>query len=151
MVLLDLNKSYLFLHHYQFVITPLLANLYMNRFLKYWRNKGCNKIFRARIVSYADNFVILTRDKAKEALQLISAVIEQLGLNLNQDKTVIVNTRNGNFNFLNYTFGQIWFRKTGKRYMGAGPSKKSIKWLKQKVRTLLRPGEKVHGLKLNSG
>jgi len=94
------------------------------------------------LVRYADDFVILTRGKATEALQLTSAVIEQLGLKLNQDKTVIVNARNGNFDFLGYTFGQIWFRKTGKRYMGASPSKKSIKRLKQKVRTVLRPGEK---------
>lgn len=124
------------------VISPLLANLYMNRFLKYWRIKGCNEIFRARIVSYADDFVILSRGKTTQALQLTSAVIEQLGLKLNQDKTKVVNARNGNFDFLGYTFGQIWFRKTGRMYMGASPSKKSIKRLKQKVRTILRPGEK---------
>ncbi len=124
------------------VISPLLANVYMNRFLKYWRIKGCNEIFRARIVSYADDFVILSRGKATQALQLTSAVIDQLGLKLNQDKTVVVDARKKNFDFLGYTFGQIWFRKTGRTYMGASPSKKSVKRLKQKVRTILRPGEK---------
>jgi RNA-directed DNA polymerase len=124
------------------VISPLLANVYMNRFLKYWRIKGCDETFRARIVSYADDFVILSRGKATRALELTGAVMEQLGLKLNQDKTVVVDAWNENFDFLGYTFGQTWFRKTGKRYMAASPSRKSIKRLKQKVKVILRPGEK---------
>ncbi|WP_394699441.1 group II intron maturase-specific domain-containing protein [uncultured Desulfobacter sp.] len=114
----------------------------MNRFLKYWRIKGCNEIFRVRIVSYADDFVILSRGRAKDSLQLTGVVMERLGLKLNQDKTVVVDARNESFDFLGYTFGQIWFRKTGKQYMGASPSKKSVNRLKQKVRNILRPCEK---------
>ena len=124
------------------VISPLLANLYMNRFLKYWRIKGHNENFRARIVSYADDFVILSRGKAREAFHLTSAVMERLGLKLNQDKTIVLDARKGTFDFLGYTFGRIWFRKTGKWYLGACPSRKSVKRVKQKVRILLRPGEK---------
>jgi RNA-directed DNA polymerase len=41
------------------VISPLLADLYRNRFLKFWRLKECGKTFRARVVNYADDFVIL--------------------------------------------------------------------------------------------
>lgn len=117
------------------VISPLLANLYMNRFLKYWRFKGHDENFRARIVSYADDFVILSRGKAREAFLLTSAVMEHLGLKLNQDKTIVLDARKG-------TFGRIWFRKTGKWYLGACPSRKSVKRVKQKVRIVLRPGEK---------
>lgn len=50
------------------VISPLLANLYMNRFLKYWRISGRSEVFQARVVNYADDFVILSRGCAKEAL-----------------------------------------------------------------------------------
>ena len=50
------------------VISPLLANIYMNRFLKYWRLSGCGDAFRAHVVAYADDFVILTRGHANEAL-----------------------------------------------------------------------------------
>ena len=50
------------------VASPLLANIYMNRFLKYWRLSGCNEAFRARVVAYADDFVILSRGCAAEAL-----------------------------------------------------------------------------------
>src|ERR1035441_2715606 len=49
------------------VASPLLANLYMNRFLKYWRITERGKVFRAQIVNYADDFVILTRQRAAEA------------------------------------------------------------------------------------
>jgi len=37
------------------VISPLLANLYMNRFLKYWRITGRSEVFRARVINYADD------------------------------------------------------------------------------------------------
>jgi retron-type reverse transcriptase len=43
------------------VLSPLLANIYMNRFLKHWRLTGCAEAFRARIVNYADDFVISRR------------------------------------------------------------------------------------------
>src|SRR5499425_3166297 len=46
------------------VISPLLANLYMNRFLKYWRITGRGEVFQAQVVNYADDFVILSRRKA---------------------------------------------------------------------------------------
>ena len=124
------------------VISPLLANVYMNRFLKYWRVKGCNEAFSAKVVSYADDFVILSRGNANEALQWTSAVMERLGLRLNQDKTVVRDARKGSFEFLGYTFGRMWFRKRGTWYIGASPSKTSVKRLKQKVRALLRPSEK---------
>jgi RNA-directed DNA polymerase len=124
------------------VISPLLANLYMNRFLKYWRLKRCNEVFRAQVVSYADDFVILSRGKADEALQWTSAVMDLLGLTLNKDKTAVRDAYTGNFDFLGYTFGRIWFRKDGSWYTGASPSKTSVKRLKQKVRTMLSPCEK---------
>src|SRR6266542_1481139 len=47
------------------VISPLLANLYMNRFLKHWRRQGKGEEFRARLVNYADDWVILSRGDRK--------------------------------------------------------------------------------------
>src|SRR5262249_61688956 len=69
------------------VISPLLANLYMNRFLKYWRHKDCGTAFAAHIVSYADDFVILSRGRATAALDWTRRGMEQLGLSPNQAKT----------------------------------------------------------------
>ena len=53
------------------VISPLLANLYMNRFLKYWRITGRGEAFQAHVVNYADDFVILSRRHAAELLRRI--------------------------------------------------------------------------------
>ena len=124
------------------VISPLLANVYMNRFLKHWRMQGCDEIFRAHVVSYADDFVILSRGKAAQALDWTAAVMERLGLRLNETKTVIQNGRKETFNFLGYTFGRMTFKKDGTCYLGASPSKISVSRLKQKVGALLRPSEK---------
>ena len=57
------------------VASPLLANIYMNRFLKHWRLTGCGEAFRAHVVSYADDFVILSRGRAAEALTWTKAVM----------------------------------------------------------------------------
>jgi len=124
------------------VISPLMANLYMNRFLKHWRISKCSEVFCARVISYADDFVILSRGRARQSLQWTQSVMGKLGLRLNEDKTVVRNAWNEHFDFLGYTFGSVYFKKTGKPYMGASPSKKSIGRLKQKVRRILRPGEK---------
>ena len=43
------------------VVSPMLANIYINRFLKYWRLTGRGEAFRAHVVAYADDFVILSR------------------------------------------------------------------------------------------
>ena len=124
------------------VISPLLANLYMNRFLKYWRMQGCDEVFRARVVSYADDFVILSRGKAAQALDWTAAVMGRLGLQLNETKTVIRDGQKGTFTFLGYTFGSMTFKKDGSWYLGASPSKTSVSRLKQKVGMVLRPCEK---------
>lgn len=124
------------------VISPLMANLYMNRFLKHWRISKCSEAFCARVISYADDFVILSRGRARQSLQWTQGVMGKLGLRLNEDKTVVRDAQEEQFDFLGYTFGSVYFKKTGKPYMGASPSKKSIMRLKQKVRGILRPSEK---------
>ncbi len=121
------------------VISPLLANLYMNRLLKGWRNTKRGDQFQARVVNYADDFVILSRGKAAEALEWTRKVVTRLGLTLNEAKTSIKQARTESFHFLGYTFGPHWFRKDGHWYLGASPSKKSVSRLKQKVGDLLIP------------
>lgn len=121
------------------VISPTLANLYMNRYLKYWRQSGQGKRFGAVVVNYADDFVILSRNKAAEALEWTRGAMERIGLTLNESKTRLVKARTERFDFLGYTFGPHRFPKDGHWYLGASPSRKSVQRLKQKVGTLLRP------------
>jgi RNA-directed DNA polymerase len=121
------------------VISPLLANLYMNRFLKYWRITGRGEVFQAQIVNYADDFVILSRRCATEALNWTRRVMPRIGLTLNEAKTSIKQARTERFDFLGYTFGPHRIRKTGWVFLGASPSKKSVARLRQKVGDLLVP------------
>ena len=109
------------------VASPLLANIYMNRFLKHWRLTARGEAFRAYVVSYADDFVILSRGRAAEALAWTKAVMMRLGLTINEAKTSLRNARQERFNFLGYSFGPHYPYKSRVRWcMNASPSKKSV-------------------------
>jgi RNA-directed DNA polymerase len=122
------------------VISPLLANIYMNRFLRVFVERGKDREFAARLVNYADDFVILSRGRAKESLEWTRRVMAAIGLSLNETKTCVRNGRREHFDFLGYTFGPERHRKDGQWYLGAKPSKKAVRRLKEKVRAQLRPG-----------
>jgi RNA-directed DNA polymerase len=121
------------------VASPMLANLYMNRFLKFWRISGRSEAFQARVINYADDFVILSRGHAAEAVDWTRKVMTRIGLTLNETKTSIKQARRQRFDFLGYTFGPHRYRKDGHWYLGASPSKKSVLRVKQKVGDLLSP------------
>jgi RNA-directed DNA polymerase len=122
------------------VISPLLANLYMNRFLKFWRITRRGEVYRAAVVNYADDFVILSRGCAAEALDWTRSVMQRIKLTLNEAKTSIKQARKESFDFLGYTFGPQRHRKDGQWYLGARPSKKSIARLRLKVDDCLYRG-----------
>jgi len=121
------------------VVSPLLANIYMNRFLKHWRLSGRGEAFRAHIVTYADDFVILSRRRAAEALAWTKVVMARLGLTLNEVKTSVKDARTERFDFLGYSFGPHCYQRNGNRYLGASPSEKSVKRVKTKVNEVLVP------------
>jgi RNA-directed DNA polymerase len=115
------------------VASPLLANIYMNRFLKHWRMTGCGDTFFAHVVSYADDFVILSRGCGAEALAWTKAVMTKLGLTINEAKTSLRNARQERFDFLGYSFGAHLFEANGNWYLGASLSKKSVQRLKTRI------------------
>jgi RNA-directed DNA polymerase len=121
------------------VISPLLANLCMNRMLKGWKQTGRAEQYRARIVAYADDFVILSRGKANEALGWARGTLTRLGLTLNERKTSIRNARKERFDFLGYTFGPHFSKRVKREYIGCSPSKKSVNQIKQSVGEHLKP------------
>ena len=124
------------------VVSPLLSVIYMNRFLKHWRLTQRGEAFRAHVVSYADDFVILSRGHAAEALAWTKAVMTKLGLTLNEAKTSLKDARRESFDFLGYTLGPRHFPNGGRWYLAASPSKKSVRRLKAKISELLVPGNK---------
>jgi RNA-directed DNA polymerase len=122
------------------VISPLLANLYMNRFLKHWRLTEQGRKLKAHVIAYADDFVILSRGHAGEAKAWAWAVMVRLGLSLNEAKTALRNAWQERFDFLGYSFGPHYSPRTGRRYLGASPSKKSVARLKPRISAILHRG-----------
>jgi RNA-directed DNA polymerase len=124
------------------VISPLLANLYLNRFLKHWRLTEQGQKLKAHVIAYADDFVILSRRHAEQAKTWAQQVMTRLGLSLNEAKTTVRNARKDRFDFLGYSFGPHHSPRTGQQYIGASPSKKSVARLKTRISTILQRGNK---------
>jgi RNA-directed DNA polymerase len=100
-------------------ISPLLANLYMRRFVLEWKRRELEKRLRSRIVTNADDLVILCRrGKAGEALQRMREIMARLKLTVNEEKTRICKVPESEFDFLGYTFGRMYKRTTGQVYVG---------------------------------
>ncbi len=118
-------------------ISPLLANLYMRRFVLGWKKLGLERSLGSRIVTYADDLVILCRTgKAEEALQHLRLIMGKLKLTVNEEKTRICKVPEGEFDFLGYTFGRMYSARTGQARLGQRPSKKSITRAVEKIHTL---------------
>jgi group II intron reverse transcriptase/maturase len=118
-------------------VSPLLANLYMRRFVLGWKKLGLEEVLGSRIVTYADDLVILCRKgKAEEALARMRGLMGKLKLTVNEEKTRICKVPEGQFDFLGYTFGRIYSKTTGKARLGMWPSKKSIRRMVEKVHDL---------------
>lgn len=107
-------------------ISPLLANLYMRRFVLGWKKLGHEQRFQAQIVNYADDFVICCRGSAKDAKHAMQNLMERLGLTVNEAKTRVCRVPDESFDFLGYTIGRCHSTQTGKAYIGTRPSKKRI-------------------------
>lgn len=108
-------------------LSPLLANLYMRRFVLGWKRLGLERTLGSRLVIYADDLVILCRrGKAEEALQRLREIMGKLKLTVNEEKTRICKAPEGEFDFLGYTFGRMYSARTGKAFIGLRPSKKSV-------------------------
>ena len=118
-------------------LSPLLANIYMRRFVLGWKKLGLEEGLGTRLVTYADDLVILCRKgNAEAALHHLRAIMGKLKLTVNEDKTRICRVPEGEFDFLGYTFGRMYSAETGKARLGYRPSKKSIKRMVDRVHAL---------------
>src|SRR5690606_36823966 len=117
-------------------ISPLLANLYMRRFLLGWKTLGHQRRLADDIVNYADDFVICCRGTATEAMQVMRGMMRQLKLTVNEDKTSLRRLPADSVDFLGYTIGRRYSTQTGRAYIGTRPSKKSIKRITARVSDL---------------
>ena len=118
------------------VISPLLANVYLNVLDTLWAVKKVQEKLGARLVRYADDSVILCKGNADRILKGVKMVLEDLGLTLNEEKTRIVDASQESFNFLGFSIGMKRGWKTGKRYPHTEPSKKALKHIRSEIKQL---------------
>jgi len=111
------------------VLSPLLANLYMRRFIVAWKQLGYQERLDAHIVNYADDFVICTRGSAAEAQMRMHEIMDRIKLTVNEKKTRRAILPEGAFTFLGYTFCRQYSRRTGAAYLGCRPAVKKIRKL----------------------
>ncbi len=126
------------------VISPLLANIYLHWFDHLFHRAGsAAQQGAAALVRYADDFVVLTRQRSEEVQAFIEEKLEGwLGLKINREKTRIVNLREEgtSLDFLGYRFGLDWDRFGRKRrYWNLGISKAALLREQAKLRTMIGP------------
>jgi RNA-directed DNA polymerase len=114
-------------------ISPLLSNIYMRRFVKGWKTGGHERRLAASIVNYADDFVICCRGTAAEAMSTMRGMMSRLKLTVNETKTRLCRLPEETFDFLGYTLGRNYDRRTGQPYLGPRPSSKKIQRLCREI------------------
>ncbi|MBU1752150.1 MAG: group II intron reverse transcriptase/maturase [Chloroflexi bacterium] len=120
------------------VISPLLSNVYLNELDRYWTERGYNSIrYEAHLVRYADDMVILCRKDVQRYYMELKQVLEQLGLELNEEKSRIVTAQVG-FDFLGMRF-QYKRTRRGKMNCYKWPRPQAVSRIKAKVRQAIGP------------
>lgn len=109
------------------VVSPLLANLYMRRFVLGWKVLGHERRWDAHIVNYADDFVICCRPGvADRAMAAMRSMMAKLRLTVNERKTRVRALPGESFTFLGFTFGRQVSGRTGRAYIGPSPSRTKV-------------------------
>jgi len=119
-------------------ISPLLANLYFRRFILGWKKLGWEARLQARVVNYADDFVILCRGWAQQAEVEMRKLMTRLKLTVNDEKTRVCRLPEESFDFLGYTIGVCYKAKTGSAYIGTRPAQKRIQRISKKISRMTR-------------
>jgi len=125
------------------VISPLLANVYLHWFDKAFdRPDGPLRWANARLVRYADDFVVMARYQGKRIDEWITKQLEEtLGLSINREKTSVVRLKQGeSLDFLGFTFRydrDLHGRK--KDYLNIFPSNKTLKKAREVIREKTGP------------
>jgi RNA-directed DNA polymerase len=99
----------------------------MRRFVLGWKMLGLERSLGSRIVTYADDLVILCRKgKAEEALQRLHQIMGKLKLTVNEEKTRICKVPEGEFDFLGYTFGRMYRREPARHSWVTGHRRRAL-------------------------
>jgi len=119
------------------VISPLLANIYLNPVDQAFERRGLGNIENGSIhlIRYADDMVLLAQRNLETGITLLNHYVERLGLRINQEKTRRRKLDIGeSMDFLGFRFQNVRNRNTGERLILVGPSPRSQKRFREKVR-----------------
>ncbi|HMB05306.1 MAG TPA: group II intron maturase-specific domain-containing protein [Isosphaeraceae bacterium] len=108
----------------------------MRRFVSGWKTLGHESRLGARIVNYADDFVICCRGAADEAMATMRGMMFRLRLTVNEAKTRLRRIPEETVDFLGYTIGRCYSPRTGQAYIGTRPSAKAIQRLCREISEL---------------
>jgi group II intron reverse transcriptase/maturase len=118
------------------VISPLLSNLYLHLLDRNWESQKMAQRHEARLVRYADDFVVLCRRQTDAPMRMIRRLMGKLGLSLNEEKTRVVDVWRQRIRFLGFEMGIQRSGRTGKPYPLVVPSKKACKAIKARLTAL---------------
>lgn len=118
------------------VISPLLANLYLHILDRIWERRDLSRRYGARLVRYADDFVILCKGSVDATMQMVKMVLDRCDLRLNEKKTSVINAYKESFDFLGFCFQVRKSPRSGKLYPHVEPSERSVKRVKARVKEL---------------
>jgi group II intron reverse transcriptase/maturase len=118
------------------VISPLLANIYLNVLDKLWKVRKVEERMEARLIRYADDLVVMCRGNAEKILKGTGAILGKLGLSLNEEKARVVNTWRDRFDFLGFTVEMAKSPRTGKMFPLIRPSKRAMAQIQAEIKVL---------------
>jgi len=118
------------------VISPLLANIYLHVLDRIWKVKKVEERFKARMIRYADDVVVLCQGNTEKVLKGIKTVLKDLELSLNEEKTRVIDAKTERFNFLGFTVEVKRNPRTGKRFPLITPSREAMAEVKAAIKAL---------------
>ena len=132
------------------VISPLLANIYMNLLDRIVNNpKGYFSKRGITMIRYADDFILMSRHIGEESIVKVHNYLHRMGLTINTQKSKLINAREESFDFLGFTFRyDLSIFHKGRRFWNIQPKAKSRKKIRQNINQKLKsirhyPADKV--------
>lgn len=122
------------------VISPLLANIYLNHLDKKWEEERIEKKVGAALVRYADDLIVVSGHSERWLYQRLKEILEgELGLKISKDKSKVVDVEKEVVGFLGFEIKRVKSRRSGKKYAICYPSKKAMKGIYEKVKKIANP------------
>jgi hypothetical protein len=124
------------------VISPLLSNIYLNLLDRIWDRRDLDNKMQARLVRYADDFVVLCHRDTHWPGEWIQRILKRMGLTLSEAKTCVRNTYQEGFEFLGFHF-QMRKSRRDRWYPLVTPAKRSCNRINQRIKAITRREQMV--------